>query len=71
MVCQYLVRSLDCDNNGHIFQQLLRQLPILEEPLKEFANGTFGSDKYFIYLLLGTSQSQVLFGIGSRSNSKL
>ncbi len=45
MACQYLVRSHDC-NNGHIFQQLLRQLMILAEPLKEFANGTFGSDKY-------------------------
>jgi hypothetical protein len=39
MVCQYLVRSLDC-NNGQISQQLLRQLIFLAEPLKEFATGT-------------------------------
>jgi hypothetical protein len=51
MVCQYLVRSLDCDN-GHIFQQLLRQLTILAEPLKEFANGTFDSDKYSCHYLV-------------------
>jgi hypothetical protein len=40
MACQFLVGSLDCDN-GHIFHQLLRQLMILAEPLKEFANATF------------------------------
>jgi hypothetical protein len=46
IVCvEDLVRSLDCDN-GHISQQLLRQLMILAEPLNEFANGTFGSAKY-------------------------
>jgi hypothetical protein len=46
MVSQKLVRSLDCDN-GHIFQQLFRELVIFAKPLKELGHGISGSDKYF------------------------